>query len=161
MRSRKIVLATILALVVGASIIVLQTAAAGSGQAAKPQAKVARVAILLPGKKDDPGYSGLGYFALQQAAKKYGIKKTAVAETVDVAAQTEAYRSFAQQGYSLVIGWGGQYETGALNAAKQFPNVYFSDNSGTAGNGKNYASVDLAGQEWNFLVGYVMGKLTK
>lgn len=118
------------------------------------------VAMLLPGRADDPGYSGLGAAALQLAADQFGLE-TAVAESVDVAQQLEVYRDFASKGFDLVVGWGGQFEDGAIEAAEQFPDTYFAVGSGTGGNGSNYSSVDLRGEQWTFLIGYIAGKLTQ
>ena len=128
--------------------------AAGDGQT------VERMAMLLPGKQDDQGYSQEGYNSLTAIGTALGIE-IAVAESVDEAQQVEVYRDFASQGYDLVIGWGGQYTDGAVEAAAEFPNVFFAVGAGEGGNGSNYSSIDDAGEEWTFLIGYVAGKLTQ
>lgn len=123
--------------------------------------EVESIALLLPGKADDQGYSQLGASALDAAAEEHGISETSIAESVDVAQQVEVYRDFATQGFDLIVGWGGQYEDGAVEVAGQFPEVCFADFNGVGGNGTNYSSFDLAGEQWTFIVGYVMGRLTK
>lgn len=123
--------------------------------------EVESIALLLPGKADDQGYSQLGASGLEAAAEEHGITETSIAESVDVAQQVEVYRDFATQGFDLIVGWGGQYEDGAVEVAGQFPEVCFADFNGVGGNGTNYSSFDLAGEQWTYIVGYVMGKLTE
>jgi basic membrane protein A len=119
------------------------------------------IALLLPGRKDDAGYSGTGYRGLIEAAEQYGIEETAVAEEVDVAQQVEVYRDFASQGFDLVFGWGGQFEDGAAQVAEEFPDTYFVVGAGSGGNGSNYGSIDYAGRQWTYLLGWVAGKVSQ
>jgi basic membrane protein A len=150
------------ALILGASALV----ACGGGEEAAPTdtgadvRKVERVAMLIPGRKDDQGYSQIGFTGLQNAAQKFGFE-TALAEAVDVSAQVEVYRDFASRGFDLVIGWGGQYQDGADEVAPEFPDTSFLVVNGIGGNGSNVASIDLSGEQWTFLAGYVAGKVTK
>lgn len=122
---------------------------------------VESIALLLPGRKDDEGYSNTGYQGLLDAAEEHGIDDTAVAEEVDVAQQVEVYRDFANQGYDLIFGWGGQFEDGAEQVAEEFPDTYFVVGAGSGGNGNNYGSIDYAGRQWTFLLGWVAGTVSQ
>jgi basic membrane protein A len=133
---------------------------AASSAGAAEDAAVESIALLLPGKKDDKGYSQTGYDALQAVAQEYGVE-TAVAEDVAVGQQTEVYRDFAAQGFDLIVGWGGQYEDGASEAAEEFPDTTFVVSAGSGGNDANFGTINHAGEQWNFLTGYVAGKVTK
>lgn len=154
-------------------LVLLMTACGGDGgieeasgdsgdnaEAACGDTEIESIALLLPGKQDDQGYSQLGATAIETAAEANDITDTSIAETVDVSQQVETYREFATEGYDLVVGWGGQYEDGAVEVASQFPEACFAVFNGVGGNDSNYSSFDLAGEQWNFLVGYVLGKLT-
>lgn len=132
-----------------------------SGGEGEATGTVESIALLLPGRKDDEGYSNTGYQGLLDAAEEHGIEDTAVAEEVDVAQQVEVYRDFANQGYDLIFGWGGQFEDGAAQVAEEFPDTYFVVGAGSGGNGSNYGSIDYAGRQWTFLLGWVAGTVSQ
>jgi len=132
-----------------------QPADGGSGDQA-----VESVALILPGRADDEGYSQVGATGLEALASERGLE-TEVAESVDVAQQVEVFRDLASQGFDLVIGWGGQWEDGASEVAPEFPDTYFGVVNGLGGNGSNFASIDFAGEQWTFVVGYVMAKVSE
>lgn len=119
-----------------------------------------RVAIILPGSIKDEGYNADGKRAADMMATQLGAQ-TAYTENVQVANQTDVYRQYASQGYDLVIGWGGQFTDGAVTAAKEFPNVKFLVVNSNAKNGTNLASIDTSIEDWEFLGGYVLAKLSK
>lgn len=138
-----------------------EAASPDGDEAAAGGTEVESIALLLPGRKDDAGYSGTGYRGLVEAAEEFGIEETAVAEEVDVAQQVEVYRDFASQGFDLVFGWGGQFEDGAAQVAEEFPDTYFVVGAGSGGNGSNYGSIDYAGRQWTYLLGWVAGKVSE
>lgn len=119
-----------------------------------------KVAMILPGKHDDFGFSQVGASALDTIATKFGAE-TIYAESVPVAQQVETFRDFARRGFNLIIGWGGQYNDGAKLVAAEFPDTFFVVILGVGSNGSNFASSDLSGEQWDFLDGYVDGKATK
>jgi len=152
------------------SLLVLAAACGGEGgeQAGNPQPAdagsdertIKSIAMLLPGRADDEGYSQVGATGLERVASERGIE-TEVAESVDVAQQVEVFRDFASQGFDLVIGWGGEYQDGANEVAPEFPDTFFGVVSGSGGNGSNVSGIDFAGEQWTFVVGYVMAKVSR
>jgi basic membrane protein A len=60
-----------------------------------------------------------------------------------------------------VIGWGGQFTDGAVQVAREFPNVKFLIVNSNATNGKNLAAYDQEPTPWEFLGGYVLAKMSK
>src|SRR5205823_1095447 len=68
---------------------------------------------------------------------------------------------FASQQYNLIVAWGGQFTNPMQTVAGEFPKVKFMIVNGTVGNGTNLTSVDFYQNEWAFLQGYVMGRLSK
>jgi basic membrane protein A len=83
-----------------------------------------------------------------------------VTENVQIPNQTDVYRQFASQGYDLVIGWGGQFTDGAVAAAEEFPDVRFLVVNSGASNGTNLASMDTAIEQWQFLAGFLLARLS-
>lgn len=119
-----------------------------------------RVAIILPGSVKDLGYNADGERAAKMMTDELGAE-TALTENVPIANQTDVYRQYANQGYDLVIGWGGQFTDGAVAAASEFPDVKFLIVNSGAKNDTNLASIDTAIEDWEFLGGFVLAKLSK
>jgi basic membrane lipoprotein Med (substrate-binding protein (PBP1-ABC) superfamily) len=124
------------------------------------QGESLRVAMLLPGTPTDEGYNADGQRAADMIESELGADVT-VTESVPVPNQTDVYRQFAGQGFDLVIGWGGQFTDGAVAAAEEFPDVDFLIVNSLAENGTNLASVQQDSQDWQYVAGYVLAKLSK
>lgn len=131
-------------------------------QSAAPSASedALRVAVILPGSVGDQGYNADGKRAADMIADELGAETT-LTENVQVASQTDVYRQYANQGYDLVIGWGGQFTDGAVAAAEEFPDTKFLVVNSGASNGTNLASIDTAIEQWQFLAGFVLARLSE
>ena len=81
-------------------------------------------------------------------------------ENVRIPNQTDVYRQFASQGYDLVIGWGGQFTDGAVAVAEEFPDVKFLVVNSGASNASNLSSMDTAIEQWQFLAGFLLARLS-
>ncbi|MEM1256400.1 MAG: BMP family protein [Cyanobacteria bacterium P01_H01_bin.21] len=97
------------------------------------------LAIVLPGTITDGGWNQLGYEGVKRAGDELGID-VAYVEQVKNADQTEALADFARQGYSLVVGHGGQFDAAIEQVAVQFPDTFFLGVNGDVV-GDNYACV--------------------
>jgi basic membrane protein A len=128
--------------------------------AALAQDDAFQVAIILPGSIQDQGYNADGQRAADLMTSELGAEVT-VTENVQIPNQTDVYRQFASQGYDLVIGWGGQFTDGAVAAAEEFPDVDFLVVNSGASNGSNLASMDTAIEQWQFLAGFLLGRLSE
>ena len=152
-------------LAVAAAAALLATAAWATTGAASPEArgsgaKTLRIAILLPGSITDHGYNADGKHTADVLRK--ALKAQVVyTQGVSVPNQADVYRQYAAKGYDLVIGWGGQFTDGAVQVAKQFPDVKFLIVNSNVSNGSNLASYDQEPTPWEFLGGYVLAKLSK
>lgn len=118
------------------------------------------VAVLLPGTPTDQGYNADGQRTADAIESELGAEVT-VTESVPVPNQTDVYRQFAGQGYDLVIGWGGQFTDGAVAASEEFPDVNFLVVNSVVENGTNLASVQQNSQDWQFVAGYALAKLSR
>jgi basic membrane lipoprotein Med (substrate-binding protein (PBP1-ABC) superfamily) len=119
-----------------------------------------RVALLLPGETTDRGFNATGEMAADLIEEEYGAD-VAFTESVNPANQADVYRQYANQGYDLIIGWGGQFTDGAVEVAEEFADTYFLVVSSGASNGSNLASYDTAIEDWQFLAGYLMARLSE
>jgi basic membrane protein A len=144
-----------------ASIIAIAALCGGSpGLVTSASAEALKIGILLPGSVTDGGYNADGGHAAEalRSVLKADVKVT---EGVPIANQADVYRQFATGGYTLVIGWGGQFTDGAVQVAEEFPNTKFLVVNAVAENGKNLASLDTKVEHWQYLAGYVTAKLSK
>jgi basic membrane protein A len=93
-----------------------------------------RVAMALPGLKTDEAFNQYTYEGMMRAAKDFNLE-TAYVEEVAQDEQVEVLRQFAQQGYDIIIGQGGQFGEALMTVAKEYPdqNFIFSVATDTGG----------------------------
>ncbi len=88
---------------------------------------VLKVALLLPGIRNDNSFSQGGYEGLLAAAAADGaIECTFIEELIDPTDSLPAIRDFATQGYDLVIGHGIEYVDPIQSVYSEFPDVNFT-----------------------------------
>lgn len=85
---------------------------------------VLKVAMVLPGLKTDEAFNQYTYEGMIRAQEELGIE-TAFREEVKQDEQVEVIRQFAQQGYDIIIGQGGQFGEALQTVAKEFPDTQF------------------------------------
>lgn len=149
-------------LIVG-SVIALAGCTGGSQSssapaAATPKSSEFKVALVTPGPVSDAGWNAMAYDGLKACERELGAK------IVNSEAQgpkiRDALRSYAQDGYSLVIGHGFEYNEPAAEIAKDFPNTVFLSSSGGK-TAPNLGTCRFYLEESFFVAGYVAGTLTK
>lgn len=99
-----------------------------AGLAAAPAASEAqakrKMAMIMPGPIQDADFNAVGYVALQEVAKAYGIQ-VAHSESVAVADAERVSREYINSGYDIIAYHGGQFPTIMRKLAGQYPNVAF------------------------------------
>jgi basic membrane lipoprotein Med (substrate-binding protein (PBP1-ABC) superfamily) len=99
-----------------------------AGLVAAPSAAEAQTkhkfAMIMPGPIQDADYNALGYVAVQEVAKAYGIE-VAHSESVAVADAERVSREYINAGFDIIAYHGGQYPTIMSKLASQFPKVAF------------------------------------
>lgn len=155
---------TYLTAVLGTAVLMIAGCGSGSGdgpddEQASGDPDAFRVAVLTSGSVNDNGYNADAQRAADFVETELGAE-VAVSESVPVPNQAAVYRQFAQQGYDLVIGWGGQYSDGAVEVAEAFPDVSFLVVNSNVANGANLGSLDHAIEDWHFMVGWLQAKLS-
>lgn len=113
-----------LALILAMSMLLGLLAAGCSGDNKKSDEMKGSVAMVMPGLITDEAFNQYTYEGMKRAESELGIK-TAYQEEVSQDAQLEVIRQFAQQGYEIVIGQGGQFGEALKTAAEEFPDTKF------------------------------------
>jgi basic membrane protein A len=123
-----------------------------TGATGVPEGDV-RAAVLFPGLIDDGAFNQLGFRGVQQA-KAEGVD-VAFQEGVTQDQQEEAFRNFAQQDYTTIVGYGGQFMDAALRVAEEFPETEFVVINGD----RSAANVTSIGVNY-YSLGYLAGVLS-
>jgi basic membrane protein A len=116
-----------------------------------------RVAVLFPGLVDDQSWNQAGYEGLQQAESD-GVE-IAYTENATQDQQVELFRNYAQQGFGVVIGHGGEYMDAALQVAEEFPDVEFVVTNGNQ-SAENVTSLALSYGDMGYLAGVLAASMT-
>lgn len=82
------------------------------------------VAMVLPGLKTDEAFNQYTYEGMLRAQEELDLE-TAFREEVSQDEQLEIIRQFAQEGYDIIIGQGGQFGEALQTVAKEYPNQHF------------------------------------
>jgi basic membrane protein A and related proteins len=102
--------------------------ASTTSDGATPKPSGLKVALLTPGPVSDNGWSALAYKGLTDIHDQLGAE---VANQEAAGAKIkDAMRTYAQQGYQLVIGHGFEYNEFGVQVAKDFPDTVFVSSSG-------------------------------
>ena len=134
-----------------AVVAVVTLNAGGSAQGGK-------VAMLLPGSINDQSWNATGYAGLQKL-KAQGME-VAYSENVQAADHIEAMKDYARRGFSPIIGHSGRFLSAAQRVGPEFEKTIFFVGSGSGG-AKNVISVDIANEQFGYLVGVLAGRMTK
>lgn len=118
-----------------------------------------RVALVAPGSIADAAWNSAAYAGLLRIRDSLGADVSHV-EALTPAAQEEALRSYAAQGYDLIFGNGFEFQDPAERVAAQYPDVTIIVNSGSRAAGRVVPLVFRI-EEATYLAGMVAGGLTK
>jgi basic membrane lipoprotein Med (substrate-binding protein (PBP1-ABC) superfamily) len=118
-----------------------------------------RVALITPGSIADAAWNSAAYRGLLRIRDSLGAAISHV-EAGTPAAQEEALRTYAAQGYDLIIGNGFEFQEPSERVAEQYPKPVFAVNSGARLKGRVVPLV-FEIQEATYLAGMVAGGLTK
>lgn len=127
---------------------------------AEEDAKV-KVAMVLPGLKTDEAFNQYTYEGMMRAAKDLDLE-AAYVEEVAQDEQIEVIRQFAQQGYDIIIGQGGQFGEALQTVAKEFPDQDFIFSVATdTGGVPNVTAVTVSYSHAGYMAGVMAGRTTK
>jgi basic membrane protein A and related proteins len=117
-----------------------------------------KVALLTPGPISDAGWNALAYDGLQAIKSDLGAEVNNQ-EATDSGIR-DAMRTYAQDGYNLVIGHGYEYNQVEAEVAKDFPKTVFVSSSGGL-SGDNYGAFRFYLEQGFYLAGMTAASLTK
>jgi basic membrane protein A len=138
-----------------AAVATLSIMAAGAMPALADQ----KAAILLPGSINDQSWNALGY-SIIQSLKPHGFT-TAYTENVADADEAEAVRSYASQGYNVVLGHSGRFVSAMEEVAPDFPKTQFIAVSGNEGAAPNVMSIDYNNAQFGCQLGLLAARMSK
>lgn len=118
-----------------------------------------RVALITPGSIADAAWNSAAYQGLLRIRDSLGAETSHV-EAGTPAEQEEALRSYAAQGFDLIIANGFEFQDPAERVAAEYPKPVFAVNSGARQVGRVVPLVFRI-QEATYLAGMVAGGLTK
>lgn len=117
-----------------------------------------KVALVTPGKVSDAGWNAMAYSGLMEIEKELGATvNTQEARGTQI---KDALRTYAQQGYNMVIGHGYEYNAPAFEVAQDFPEVVFVTSSGDK-TAKNLGAFRFYLEQAFYLAGYTAGLMSK
>lgn len=160
MRRRKLFASLLLSL-----LTLTLTVSCRSPQATPPPTPVGttslKVAMILDGSHTDKSWSQGGYEGLKLIESQYGAQIDFQEGIHGDEQSIQALRSYAEQGYDLIIAHSGGYIAAAETVAKDFPTTKFAVVSTYAGNNQNLGAVGFRSGEVGYLTGYLAAMKTK
>jgi len=121
-----------------------------------------KVAMVLPGEKTDEAFNQYTYEGMLRAAKDNPNIETAYKEDVTQDQQLQVIRQFAQEGYDIIIGQGGQFGDALETVAKEYPKVNFVFSVATdTGGVPNVTAVTVSYAHAGYLAGVMGCNVTK
>jgi basic membrane protein A len=143
-----------------AVLVLLMALVLGMTECASSAEKL-KVAMVLPGLKTDEAFNQYTYEGMLRAKEELGIE-TAFREEVAQDEQLEVIRQFAQLGYDIVIGQGGQFGEALQTVAKEFPDKHFIFSVATETGGvPNLTAATVSYSHAGYLGGIMAAHTTK
>jgi len=121
---------------------------------------VLKVALLTDGPVSDAGWNASAYEGLQAIQTELGAQISNT-ETKAPSEYEEALRSYASQGFDLIIAHGFQYQDAAKKVGAEFPGTVFVATSGTEASGKNVSPLIFLEEQGYYIMGLVAAKISK
>lgn len=123
-----------------------------------------KVALVLTGAINDKGWNQKGYEGLVAIAAEYKAQ-TAYNENTQPGQYNQIIRTYAKDGYDVIVAHGTQFTDAVIEVAAEYPETKFlvssSDRSAQIGNNKNIAGVLADGIEQGFLQGVTAGYIAQ
>ncbi|MEA5058449.1 hypothetical protein SDC9_127010 [bioreactor metagenome] len=148
-----------------ALVLVLSCFTACANQEATQPAATAqkmKVALVLPGKKDDVSFNQAMYRGAMEYAEKHAdtVELKVVEGVYDVADIDPTLRDYAEGGYAVIIGHGYQFSEPVNTVAQEYPEVCFLLGCGV-GYQANSACYDVQLEAGGYLMGVVAALATQ
>lgn len=117
-------------------------------------AETKRIALVLPGPITDGTFNSAANKGIEMAKEKYDIE-VAIRENTDFAQIVDVLRSYADEGYDMIIGHGFQFGEPVLEIHKEYPDTWFVVNTSNVSAEPNVASFDNRWGDAGYIAGAV------
>src|SRR5574337_513881 len=118
-----------------------------------------RVALITPGSIADAAWNSSAYAGLLRIRDSLHARVSHIKATTP-AAQEEALRAYAAQGYDLILANGYEFQDPAERVSRQYPKPVFAITSGSRATARGVPLVFRI-QEATYLAGLIAGSLTR
>jgi basic membrane protein A len=119
-----------------------------------------RVALVMATPINDAGWGASAYNGLMSAKENLGVEVSYM-ESVPNSDNEEVFRSYAEDGFDVIIGHGFQYGDAALLLSEQYPDTKFVITAASYAMEPNVCSVNLSNKEAGYLDGVIAGIFTE
>jgi basic membrane protein A len=123
-------------------------------------AETKKIALVLPGPVTDGTFNSAANKGIEAAKAKYDIE-VVVRENTDFAQIQDVLRSYAEEGYDMVIGHGFQFAEPVMEIHAEYPDTWFVVNTAQVAAEPNVASFDNRWGDAGYMAGAVAGLYTK
>lgn len=123
-------------------------------------AETKRIALVLPGPITDGTFNSAANKGIEAARKKYDIE-VVVRENTDFAQIQDVLRSYAEEGYDMVIGHGFQFAEPVMAIHADYPKTWFVVNTAQVAAEPNVASFDNRWGDAGYMAGAVAALYSK
>jgi basic membrane lipoprotein Med (substrate-binding protein (PBP1-ABC) superfamily) len=157
-----LILATVVLFIAAACGKSATTSTPGGGGSSAATTPVLKVALIAPSATNDMAFTQSMFDALQRLKAAYNLQIAVSDNKFVVDDAANAIRTYASQGYDLVIAHGSQYGGSIEQIAPKFPNVSFA--WGTAGDTfglQNVFAYQAASDQGGYVEGILGASLTK
>lgn len=127
---------------------------------ASAHAETKRIALVLPGPITDGTFNSAANKGIEAAKKKYDIE-VVVRENTDFAQIQDVLRSYAEEGYDMVIGHGFQFAEPVMAIHSDYPKTWFVVNTAQVSAEPNVASFDNRWGDAGYMAGAVAALYSK
>jgi basic membrane protein A len=163
----------ILALTMAAALMVCCLSACGSGNSGDPAVSASpsdnsagveklKVALILPGKKDDVSFNQAMYEGMMEYYNNHQdeVELKVVENMYETSDIEPTLIEYAENGYDVIIGHGYQFTEPLVKVAKQYPDTYFLLGCGVDST-TNSAIYDVKLESGGYLMGVVAALTTQ
>lgn len=123
-------------------------------------AETKRIALVLPGPITDGTFNSAANKGIEAAKAKYDIE-VVVRENTDFAQIQDVLRSYAEDGYDMVIGHGFQFAEPVMAIHAEYPKTFFVVNTAQVAAEPNVASFDNRWGDAGYMAGAVAALFSK
>lgn len=119
-----------------------------------------KVALILPGPINDGGWCASAYEGIVMIEKDFGAE-IAYNESTPISDYDEVFRMYANSGFDIIFGHGGEFGDAAMRVAPEYPDVQFAVTSTDIVQQPNVSSVQNDNAAQGFLQGVVAAVVTE